>query len=143
VEINEICNEVIRKPVEDVDLKLFDRLGANDILYIDNSHRALMNSDATILFLDVIPRLRPGVVVEIHDITLPYDYPADWTDRFYSEQYLLASFLLAQGKLFDIMLPCMFISHDDELKSIMNPLWQREEMKNVERHGCSFGLRMI
>lgn len=141
-EINEICDEVIRRPVEEVDLKIFDRLGANDILYIDNSHRVLMNSDATAVFIDVIPRLVPGVVVEIHDVTLPFDYPAEWNNRFYSEQYLLAAYLLAKGNLFDIVLPNMFISHDDELKEVLAPLWRKEELKNVETHGCSFWIRM-
>ena len=54
-----------------------------------------MNSDATTIFLDTIPRLRSGVLVEIHDVTLPYDYPTEWIDRYYSEQYLLAAYILA------------------------------------------------
>ena len=141
-EINQICDEVIRRPVEDIDLKIFDRLGSNDILYVDNSHRALMNSDATTIFLDVIPRLKPGVLVEIHDILLPCDYANEWIDRHYSEQYLLAAYILAKGSLFDIILPNTFISHDNELRGIMAPLWDVEEMKNVEKHGCSFWIRM-
>ena len=141
-EINQICDEVIRRPVEDIDLQIFDRLCSNDILYIDNSHRALMNSDATTIFLDVIPRLKSGVLVEIHDILLPCDYANEWIDRHYSEQYLLAAYILAKGSLFDIILPNTFISHDNELRGIMAPLWDVEEMKNVEKHGCSFWIRM-
>jgi hypothetical protein len=141
-EIDSICDEIIRKPVENVDPSLFDRLEANDILYIDNSHRALMNSDATMLFLDVLPRLKPGVIVEIHDVTLPYDYPTTWIDRFYSEQYVLAAYILAQGKMFDIIMPSMFISYDKELKPILAPFWNRPAMKDVQTHGCSFWIRM-
>jgi hypothetical protein len=141
-DINSICDEVVRQPVEEVPLETFDRLEANDILYIDNSHRVFMNSDATMIFLDVLPRLKPGVLVEIHDVTLPYDYPHHWVDRYYSEQYLLAAYLLAKGDRFDIVLPNMFISHDAELKSIMAPLWAKEEMKGVQTHGCSFWLRV-
>ncbi len=142
VEVTEICDESIRKPVEEVELQIFDRLDKNDILYIDNSHRVFMNSDATTMFLDVIPRLRSGILVEIHDITLPYDYPTEWVNRYYSEQYLLAAYILAKGHIFDIILPSMFISHDNELRSILTPLWEKEEMKNVETHGCSFWIRM-
>jgi hypothetical protein len=141
-EVDEICDEVIRKPVEAIDIQIFDRLNTNDILYVDNSHRVFMNSDATTILLDVIPRLRSGVLVEIHDVTLPYDYPTEWISRYYSEQYLLSAYLLAKGTIFDIILPNMFISHDKELNSILAPLWKIEEMKNVETHGCSFWIRM-
>lgn len=130
-EINNICDEIIREPVENVSVEVFDRLNANDILYIDNSHRVFMNSDATMLFLDVIPRLRSGVLVEIHDVTLPYDYPANWVDRYYSEQYLLASYILAKGNRFEIVLPNYFISYDKKLKSILSPLWKKEGMKKI------------
>lgn len=141
-EVNKICDEVIRKPVEEINIQIFDRLDTNDILYIDNSHRVFMNSDATTIFLDVIPRLRPGVLVEIHDVTFPYDYPTEWINRYYSEQYLLAAYILAKGNMFDIILPNTFISNDNELKTILAPLWEKEEMTNVETHGCSFWIRM-
>jgi hypothetical protein len=141
-EINAICDEVIRKPVEDVDVCMFDRLDANDILYIDNSHRVFMNSDVTMMFLDVLPRLRPGVLVEIHDITLPYDYPTEWVNRYYSEQYVLAAYLLAKGNLCDVVLPGMFITRDAELRRELAPIWENEVMKNVKLHGCSFWIKM-
>ncbi|MCI0451947.1 MAG: class I SAM-dependent methyltransferase [Candidatus Latescibacteria bacterium] len=141
-EIDAICDEVVRKPVEEVDLELFDRLGADDILYVDNSHRVFMNSDATTIFLDVFPRLRTGVLVEIHDVTLPFDYPASWIHRYYSEQYLLAAYLLAEGKRFEVVLPNAFIAHDPELKRVLAPLWERAEMKNVATHGASFWLEI-
>jgi hypothetical protein len=142
VEIDDLCDEIYRKPVENIDLDTFDRLGPGDILYIDNSHRVFMNSDATAIFLDVIPRLKPGVLVEIHDIYLPYDYPVDWTNRYYSEQYLLAAYLLAKGKRFEILLPNMFISRDGELSKILAPLWNEASMKDVETHGGSFWVQM-
>jgi len=142
VEVNEICDESIRKPVEEINIQIFDRLDTNDILYIDNSHRVFMNSDATTMFLDAIPRLKAGVLVEIHDVTLPYDYPNEWISRYYSEQYLLAAYILAKGNMFDIILPNTFISHDNELRSILAPLWEREEMKTVKMRGSSFWIRM-
>jgi len=139
-DINALCDEVIRKPMEDVDLRIFDRLDANDILFIDSSHRAFMNSDVTAIFLDVIPNLKPGVFVEIHDVMLPYDYI--WIDTYYSEQYLLAAYLLAEGSKFDIVLPNFFISFDDELKNTLAPIWENKEMKNVPANGCSFWIRI-
>ena len=141
-EVDKICDEIIRKPVEEINIQIFDSLDINDILYIDNSHMVFMNSDVTTIFLDVIPRLRSGVLVEIHDITLPYDYPVEWINRYYSEQYLLAAYILAKGSMFDIILPNKFISHDSELKNILVPLWEKDEMKNVETHGCSCWIKM-
>jgi Methyltransferase domain len=142
VEIDTLCDQVIRTPVEAVSLDLFDRLGSGDILYVDNSHRVFMNSDTTAIFLDVLPRLKPGVLVEIHDVTLPFDYPNGVIDRYYSEQYLLAAYLLARGHRFDIILPNAFIDSDNGLRSILMPVWQKAEMQDVETYGCSFWIQM-
>ena len=95
-EIDALCDEVIRQPAEDVDLAVYDALAAGDILFIDNSHRVLQNSDATVMLTEVVPALAPGVLVGIHDIFLPEDYPPQWADRWYSEQYLLAAWLLGR-----------------------------------------------
>ncbi len=141
-EIDSLCDQVVREPVENCKLDIFDRLESGDILYVDNSHRALMNSDATVIFLDILPRLKPGVLVHFHDIALPYDYPAEWEDRYYSEQYLLAAYLLARGSRFDILLPNWFVTDDSELKNILLALWQRPEIQNLEIQGGSFWIQM-
>jgi hypothetical protein len=141
-EIDAICDEVVRAPLEDVDLSVFDQLDAGDILFVDNSHRVLPNSDATVVFLEVLPRLRSGVLVQIHDIFLPDDYP-DWaTERFYSEQYVLAAFLLGGGQPFITELPAWFVATDPELQAMLNPLWEEPSMDGVQRHGGSYWLRM-
>ena len=90
-EINSICDRIVRQPLEEVDVAIVDELEAGDVLMVDNSHRVFTNSDATVVFMDIIPRLRPGVLIGIHDIMLPLDYPPRWNDRFYSEQYVLAA----------------------------------------------------
>lgn len=136
--IDSICDTVIRKSLETVDLKVFDALEAGDILYLDGSHYSLANSDATVAFLEIIPRLKPGILVQIHDIFLPYDYPPEWKDRYYSEQYLLAAYILAGGNRFKIILPNAFISEDRELAAVLDTLWSHKEMNGVERHGVSF-----
>ena len=112
------------------------------MLFVDNSHRVFMNSDVTAIFLDAFPRLRRGVLVGIHDITLPYDYPAAWSHRYYSEQYLLAAYLLARGDRFEIALPGTFVSDDPEMREILSPLWTKDVMKSVERHGSTFWVKM-
>jgi hypothetical protein len=140
-EIDPICDEVVRAPFEDVDVAVVDQLGDGDILFVDGSHRCFMNSDVTAQFLDVIPRLRPGVLVHLHDIFLPWDYPPAWADRFYSEQYLLAVALLAEGPHLEILLPNAFVSLDDELRRVLEPIWQDPHMAGVQADGGSFWLR--
>ncbi len=131
--VDAICDTLIQQPLEHLELEIFDELEAGDILFIDNSHRVFMNSDATVVFLDILPRLKAGVLVEFHDIALPFDYPPEWIDRYYSEQYLLAAYLLAEGQKFDIILPNAFISLDSHLNQIMNPVWQAPQM-NGDKH---------
>lgn len=122
-EIDQLCDVVVRSPLEDVDLKIFDELGPGDMLFIDNSHRSFPNSDVTVVFLDVLPRLQPGVIVQIHDVFWPLDYPPSWTSRYYSEQYLLGTYLLADaGRDVEILMPNSFVGHDSELAAVCKPL---------------------
>jgi len=137
-----LCDELITLPLEQVDLERFDELEAGDILFVDNSHRVFMNSDATVVFMDILPRLKPGVLVQIHDIAWPVDYPPHWVEKYYSEQYLLGAYLLAGGDRFDVLLPCAFVSLEDELNQVMGPLWQHACFRGVHTHGASFWLEM-
>jgi hypothetical protein len=141
-EIDKLADEVYRQPFETLDIKIVDQLNENDLLFIDNSHRMLPNSDATVFFLEVLPKLKKGVIVHIHDIYLPYDYPQEMCDRFYSEQYGLAIFLIANSKKYKSIMPNYYVSQDAQLASIVAPIWSSENMKNVERHGGSFWLRI-
>ena len=87
---------LVRSKVEDLDLGFFDQLGAGDLLFIDSSHVSKVGSDVNYLFFEVLPRLRPGVMVHIHDIFLPDEYPRIWVidqGRNWNEQYLLRAFL--------------------------------------------------
>jgi hypothetical protein len=133
--IDSLCDEVIRKRLEDADLSIFDRLQYGDILFVDNSHRCFMNSDVTTLFLDVLPRLPSGVMVHFHDIFLPWDYPLSWTPRYYSEQYLMACWLLSGSRL-QVELPNVYIEQHADLMVILDPIW--EHVSSPRRSGCSF-----
>src|SRR5690606_10841167 len=110
--------------------------------FIDNSHRVFPNSDAMICFLEILPRLKKGVIVHIHDVYLPYDYPQFMCDRFYNEQYLLAAFILANPEKYKTVLPNFFISEDSELAGIIAPIWEHSNLKGVEKHGGSFWLQI-
>lgn len=139
-EIDDLADTVIRQPFENIDFDVIEELEANDILFVDNSHRILPNSDATVFFLEILPRLKKGVIVHIHDIYLPYDYPQFMCDRFYSEQYGLAMYLLANPKKYQTILPNYFIFEDEELSDLIAPIWTHSNLEGVERHGGSFWL---
>jgi hypothetical protein len=142
-EINSLCDTIIRNRLEDADLSVIDQLNSGDILYIDGSHYCFQNSDVTVAFLDILPRLKPGVIVEFHDISLPFDYPPIWRERYYNEQYMLAAALLFSENKFRILLPNAFISKDAELRSVLDPLWDNPELTDVEKHGGSFWMKVM
>jgi hypothetical protein len=141
-EIDHLADKVIRTPFEQLDNAFLLELEENDVLFVDNSHRVFPNSDATVFFMEVMPELKKGVVVHIHDIYIPYDYPQFMCDRFYSEQYVLAAFLLANPHHYVPILPNFFISEDPELAHVIEQMWAHPNLEDVERHGGSFWLRI-
>lgn len=123
-EIDGLCDEIIRAPAEFVDPAVFSRLKPGDILFIDSSHRSLENSDVTTLFLEVLPELPPGVIVHVHDVYLPYDYPPASEGLMYNEQYLLAALLLGEGKWLEPAFANYFAVQDSHLSAQLAPIWQ-------------------
>jgi hypothetical protein len=88
--------QIIRKKIEDVDKEVFKNLVENDILFIDSSHVIRPQGDVLFEYLEVLPILNKGVILHVHDIFTPYDYPKQWVVdevKFWNEQYLLESFL--------------------------------------------------
>jgi hypothetical protein len=118
---------------------LFDRLGAGDVLFMDGSHVALMGSDATVFFLEILPRLKRGVLVGIDDIFLPWDYPPTWTGRVYGEQYLLAALLLGGAAGWRVRFPGWWLVEESELAARFELLWPVVENR-FGRHAGSFWL---
>lgn len=101
---------VLKQKVQDVDLEIFDALGADDILFVDSSHVAKTGSDVCHLFSTVLPRLRQGVIIHFHDITWPFEYPRNWieTGMSWNEAYFLKAFL-QYNSAFQIVYFCSFI----------------------------------
>ena len=112
-------SRLIPKPMQEVPLAEFESLGENDILFIDSSHMLKIGSDVQRIYLDVLPVLRKGVVVHIHDIFLPAEYPRHWVMErkiFWNEQYLLQAFLTFNGR-FEVLWAgsYMHLGHGDDL----------------------------
>jgi predicted O-methyltransferase YrrM len=82
-----------RMKLEDAPRELFDWLVEGDILFIDSSHKWAPGNDVDLLYHQILPALRPGVVVHVHDIFLPDAYPDAWSDRQYDEQEHLRALL--------------------------------------------------
>jgi predicted O-methyltransferase YrrM len=83
-------------PLQDVPLDVFTALGKNDVVFIDSTHVCRIGSDVQYELLEILPRLAPGVLVHVHDVFLPAEYPRDWVvrqHRFWNEQYVLQAFL--------------------------------------------------
>jgi len=106
--------------VQDIELDFFAQLESNDILFIDSSHTVKIGGDVNYLFLEVLPRLKPGVIVHVHDIFLPFEYRLDWVldeFRFWTEQYLLQAFLTFNSE-FEVLMANNYLNqyHEEELK---------------------------
>lgn len=109
--IDTLCDRVVRTRLEDSDLSVFDELEAGDFLFFDGSHRVFPDSDVTVFFLDVLPRVKSGVIVHVHDIFWPFDYPPAWGERYYSEQYMLAVAMLYAPDKYEVLFPCVYVDH--------------------------------
>jgi len=123
-EIADVADLVIPSSVLEVSAGgIADGLQANDVLFIDGSHYAFNGTDVPYLFLEVLPRLKPGVVVHVHDIMLPYEYDELFSARNYNEQYVLAALLLG-GADWEPLLPVHWLSRAGRM-SHGSSFWMR------------------
>ncbi|WP_460605976.1 class I SAM-dependent methyltransferase [Jatrophihabitans fulvus] len=113
--------ELVRSVVQDVPLETFSALEAGDVLFIDSSHALKIDSDVAYLFLEVLPRVKPGVFVHIHDVPFPYNtpFPADtWLfgERWplYWQEAMVVQTFLAFNSAFEMLLSTPLLRHHDE-----------------------------
>lgn len=88
-------------PVQAAPLAMFSTLAAGDILFVDSSHVAKTGSDVNFIIFEILPRLADGVIVHIHDIFLPFEYPKQWViegRRSWNEQYVLRALLMGSRR---------------------------------------------
>ena len=113
-EVQSVADQVIRRRLEDVrSSDLQDVLQSNDILFIDSSHEIRSGNDVVALFLRVVPELRSGVVIHVHDIFLPFEYPREWIventlNVNWAEQYLVQAMLQGCDQ-FEVLWPGHFL----------------------------------
>jgi hypothetical protein len=139
-EVDALCDRIVRRPLEQADLSVFGELEPDDVVFVDGSHRVFTNSDATVMLLDVLPSLPHGVLVGIHDILLPDDYLPEWTQYWWSEQYLVAALLLGEPDWLQPLLACHYASGRADLMGVLDPLWEAPSLQGVDRWGCTLWL---
>lgn len=123
--------ELLVQPVQSVSLDFFSSLESGDILFIDSSHVCKIGSDVQYEFLEILPRLAPGVIVHVHDIFLPVEYPKHWVKdwhRFWNEQYILQAFLCFNDT-FDVLWGGSFM-HLHHQEKLANAFGSYDPQKN-------------
>ncbi len=109
---------IIPEMVQDVDIATFTRLEANDILFIDNSHVSKIGSDVNHMFFEVLPKLKKGVVIHIHDIFSGFMYPKHWiydVKTNWNEIFLCRAFLMYNTSFEILFFPDYLINKEPEL----------------------------
>lgn len=123
-------SQLVPKKAEDVPLSEFEKLKKNDVLFIDSSHTLAIGNDVQYEYLEIIPSLNKGVIVHCHDVFLPLEYPRRWVlkeHRFYSEQYLLQTFL-AFNNAFEVLWAgtYMCLKHPDKMEAAFSSYTRKE-----------------
>jgi len=110
--------KIIKKFVQDVPMSTFTSLKKGDILFIDSSHVGKSGSDVNWLYHEVIPRLSKGVIVHVHDIQYPFEYPDVWIEqgRSWNEIYMLRC-LLTDSPSYEIIFWASYL-HNQHQKAI-------------------------
>lgn len=100
----------LEKKIQEIPLEFFESLSAGDILFIDSAHTVVPGGDVIYEICEIIPRLKPGVLVHVHDISLPDPYPEAYAKHhwYWTEQYLLQAFL-AFNKEFSVVWPSAYM----------------------------------
>jgi hypothetical protein len=122
---------------QDVDLDLIRELGENDVLFIDSTHVSKPGSDVNRIFFEILPAVRPGVLIHLHDIFPHFEYPETWIrdQRGWTEQYVLRAFLqyntafevlLWPNFLFSLDQPAMVARYPDMARNCGGAFWLRK-----------------
>ncbi|HUR21611.1 MAG TPA: class I SAM-dependent methyltransferase [Vicinamibacterales bacterium] len=98
-------HSILEQRIQDVDRRVFDRLQANDVLFIDSSHVVKLASDVVYLLTEIVPSLPSGVLVHIHDIRWPFEYWPEWLTegRAWNETYLVKA-MLQHSRRYEMLL---------------------------------------
>ncbi len=132
IENDEMKINMLEMPIQDVDLTIFEKLEANDLLFIDSSHVSKIGSDLHTIMFEILPILKNGVYIHFHDIRFPFEYSRELINSkvFWNEAYLLRSFLMFNNSFqIEFWLNCLlnFENNTNQSKFDFLPLneWDR------------------
>lgn len=125
--------------LQKTDLELFNQLEKNDICFIDSSHVVKYNSDCLYYINNIFPILKKDVLIHIHDIFLPYEYPESWykEGRFWNEQYFVYAFLMNNNK-FKIKFANTYATKFPKLLDIQKNSYEFKVIKDINK-SSAFG----
>jgi hypothetical protein len=132
--------QIIEKKVEDIDLSYVDDLEKGDLLFIDSSHMVRPQGDVLKEYLEILPSLKKGVFIHIHDVFTPKLPPLLWLEermRFWNEQYLVEA-ILANSSRYKVVLGLNFLKHSN-----FNLLHSKSPFLSVEREPGSLYLEVV
>lgn len=143
VNINKVADSILLEPLEDCLGTILAMISKGDIVFLDGSHYVFKSNDTTSFFFNLLPLLPSGVIIHIHDIFLPFDYPEKVERQLWSEQYLLAALVMGGFKGYTVLFPTYYMSKRNETfinyinkSSILQ--FENKISKNTLREGFSF-----
>lgn len=134
---NDSHSQVITQKVQEIQLDHFEQLKSNDFLFIDSSHVSKVGSDVNFLLFNVLPVLKPGVIIHFHDIIWPFEYPKEWIyeGRYWNEAYLLRAFLMNNDD-YEVLLFNNYLAYNHQR-------WLKEHLPECCVPGGSLYLRKL
>jgi len=122
--------KLIEKRIQDVPVEVFDTLEENDIFFVDSSHVSKVGSDLNHILFNIVPRLKPGVILHFHDIFYPFEYPESWIKQgiYWNEAYLLRAFLM-YNKHYKVLL--------------MNNYWDKKTLPAIPKFKAGGSLWLV
>lgn len=124
--INGITDRHVRGSITSVATDLFAGLEPGDFLFIDGSHISHCGTDVPHYALNILPVLKPGVYVHVHDITLPWEYSNEFRIRHYNEQYVVGAMLTCEAS-WEIVLPVTYAFREGILPHKGGSLWLKKK----------------
>jgi hypothetical protein len=129
---------IIEHKLQDTEPGVFDQLNAGDILFIDSTHICKAGSDVNYIIFEILPRIKSGVIIQIHDIHLAFEYPDTWLreGRAWNEAYMLRAFL-EYNEHFRILL---FLSY---MQNAYEEWFRRNMPQTLLKKGGSFWMEKL
>jgi hypothetical protein len=138
-------DKFIQAKVQDVPLDFFQQLGHNDILFIDSSHTVKPGGDVWWEYCEILPRLQPGVLVHVHDISLPNPYPSVYLENqtYWMEQYMLQTFLSFNSQ-FEVIWPGNYLTqkYPEKILSAFSARFDLMRQRYPQAEAASFWMRV-